>query len=78
MARLSDHRVKIEYQSLPSYIRHEIEQFADDYVQAVPKQGEIIYIEDLINYYSKYKIISTSIIMDIIGCIDTKDYECMM
>lgn len=75
MARLSDNRVKIKYESLPLYLRHELEQFEDDFLQAVPKQGDIIDVENLIEYYLTFKKLSTTIIMDIIGCIDTKDYE---
>lgn len=75
MARLSDDRVKIKYESLPLYLRHELEQFEDDFLQTVPKQGDMIDIENLLNYYSTFKKLSTIIIMDIIGCIDTKDYE---
>ncbi len=74
MARLSDDRVKIKYESLPLYLRHELEQFEDDFLQTVPKQGDMIDIENLLNYYSTFKKLSTIIIMDIIGCIDTKDY----
>ncbi len=75
MARLSDYKVKIKYDSLPLYIRHEIEQFEDDFVQTVPRQGNEIYVEDIINYYTTFKPISATIVMDIIGCINTKDYE---
>lgn len=75
MARLSDDRIKIKYESLPLYLRHELEQFEDDFLQTVPKQGDMIDIENLLNYYSTFKKLSTIIIMDIIGCIDTKDYE---
>lgn len=75
MARLSDDRVNIKYESLPLYLRHELEQFEDDFLQTVPKQGDMIDIENLLNYYSTFKKLSTIIIMDIIGCIDTKDYE---
>ncbi len=75
MARLSDDRVKIKYESLPLYLRHELEQFEDDFLQTVPKQGDMIDIENLLNYYSTFKKLSTIIIMDIIGCIDTNDYE---
>lgn len=74
MARLSDDRVKIKYEYLPLYLRHELEQFEDDFLQTVPKQGDMIDIENLLNYYSTFKKLSTIIIMDIIGCIDTKDY----
>ena len=74
MARLSGDRVKIKYESLPLYLRHELEQFEDDFLQTVPKQGDMIDIENLLNYYSTFKKLSTIIIMDIIGCIDTKDY----
>ena len=76
MARLSDHRVKIKYRSLPLGMRLEVEQFADDYIKPVPiDENGMIDIENFMQYYSTYKNMTVTDIMDIVGCIDTKDYE---